>query len=486
MMILFACSLSFTISIIDYKRIRTDTVESNIKQVNSIEDMVEQTLQTVEKVNHYFNNEIAEQMKKASVELIEKYEENPDFSTWDFQLLKEKYDADIYIINQENVITHSSFLPDIGLDFNRCCKKIAKVLENRLKSGEFHHDGIDLEQETGHVKKYSYMATRDKKYLIQLGVLLEDKAVFQDFDFIKANHYLAQKYPPINEINILNIAGKPFGKNPREKWLTVERREAFNKALTSGEKVELEGHIEDQQVIYRYVPYKSEYDYGTTQQKVIEIIYNQNTIQAILDRNKQIFYIQLFIIFAVTIVISFIIAKWVSRPMYLAFHDSLTGLKNRAAFDEMALDTFNNRAKLALFMIDLDHFKTVNDCLGHDSGDQLLKNVAKTIEKAVDKIGEVYRYGGDEFIVVLYISDRRLVNDVAKELISAIQLSINNTNSLAADHVTASIGIAIRPEHGTDIQTLYKKADIALYQSKAKGKAQYHVFDQDMLCSTVD
>lgn len=476
-MILLACSLSFMISIIDYQRMRSHTVESNVNQVNAIEDMVQQTLQTVEKVNYYYNDELAEQMRRASVQLIEKYEENPDFSTWDFQALKETYHADIYIINQSNTIIYSSFLPDMGLNFNQCCKKIAKVLENRRKSGEFHHDGIDLEQKTGHVKKYSYMATKDKKYLIQLGVLLENKAVFQEFDFLKANHDLAQKYPSIEEINVLNIAGKPFGKTLSGKWLTAERREAFNEALTSGEKIELEGEKDQRQVIYRYVPYKSEYDYGTTQQKVIEIIYNQSVIESILERNKQIFYIQLFIILTVTIMVAFVISKWMSRPMYLAFHDSLTGLKNRAAFDEMAREALDTHEKLALFMIDLDHFKTVNDCLGHDSGDQLLINVAKTINKTVDKKGEVYRYGGDEFLVVLYVSDREIVSNMAKQLLSAIQQAINETNSLAARHVTASIGISMRPEHGRDIQTLYKKADIALYQSKAKGKAQYQIFD---------
>lgn len=481
MMVLFAFSITIFISMIDYKRMKANTVESNRQLVNHIERTVQYTLNTLEKVYYYFDDKTAKQMKMFTEELLEKYEKSPDFSTWDYNALKEKSSMDIYIINKENTVIYSSFPSDIGLDFDKCCKKIAPIIQERRKLGGFYQDGIDLEQKTGKVRKYSYTATRDHQYVIQLGALLENEDVFRKFNFLETNDELVHQYPSIDDINILNIQGMPFGK-PVDAWLTNQRKDAFDQVLSTGKTVEVKQQQDDREVVYRYIPYLSLYDKGTTRQKVIEIIYNDHLIQSILAQNKKKFLLQLFIILTITVIISFIITKWVARPMYLAFHDCLTGLKNRAAFEELMTTTLPKKGdKIALFMIDLDNFKVINDCLGHDAGDLLLKNVAKKIEKTIDKKGSVFRFGGDEFVVIFYTNKQDIVEEAANELISALQHSIDRTNELTKEKVSASIGIAIQPQHGEDMQTLYKKADIALYQSKNKGKAQYQIFEEAML-----
>src|SRR5690606_18512536 len=122
--------------------------------------------QTIEKAYYLFGKEISSQMEASSRYLIGLYQRNPSFDEWNFTALKNMLGFDIYIINEQNVITHSSYPEDIGLDFNVCCPKLSQTITERRNSGEFFADGIDIEQTSGNIKKYSYMATPDKKYTI--------------------------------------------------------------------------------------------------------------------------------------------------------------------------------------------------------------------------------------------------------------------------------------------------------------------------------
>ncbi len=152
-----------------------------------------------------------------------------------------------------------------------------------------------------------------------------------------------------------------------------------------------------------------------------------------------------------------------------ALHDSLTDLPNRV----LLLDRLNqaihanqrNNHQLALFMIDLDRFKEINDTLGHHYGDIILQHVANRMRKALHKSSTVARLGGDEFAVLLpSIDDIQAPANVAMEIINAIDQPFLLEEQ--AFHVGASIGIAIFPEHGTDTSTLMRHADIAMYVTK--------------------
>lgn len=169
MMIAFAIMISFMIAIIDHMRLKEQVLDNNQFQVQQIEEHVEEALRNIEKAYLLFGENIAEKMESNSQYLNSLYATQPSFDEWDFQELKELLGLDIYIINDQNVITHSSFEEDIGLDFNVCCQKLAFILDQRRGEGSFYDDGIDIEQQTGYLKKYSYMATEDKKYMIQLG-----------------------------------------------------------------------------------------------------------------------------------------------------------------------------------------------------------------------------------------------------------------------------------------------------------------------------
>ena len=478
-MILFAIIISFTITFIDHQRLKNEVKKNEQFHIEQIENIVEYSLNTIGKAYFLFESETATKMKSSSELQISKYEEQPNNDQWYLQEIKTMKEFDIYIINEDFVITHSSFQEDIGLDFTACCRKLASVLEERRQSGNFYDDGMDIEQHTGFVKKYSYMATRDKKYMIQLGYSLQDGVIFQEFNFLDTIEDLEKRYPSVDNINVLNMGGNLLGIPIEEMRLTEERRVAFERTLSTQEMTEIREEVNGEVTIYRYIPYTSKYDEGTTKNKVIEIVYNEKNLQDVLTGNKRTFYIQLSVILMVAVVIALLIAKWLAKPMYLAFHDSLTGLKNRAAFDELLRSALLDKNDgLALVMLDLDNFKLVNDYYGHDKGDMLLKNVARTLKTFAGAKDVSARLGGDEFAMIIRSSDLKEIKKTADQMIAAVR-DICEEIKLDGERVTVSIGIAHAPEHGTTPAELYKNADTALYRSKAKGKNQFCFYQNE-------
>lgn len=171
------------------------------------------------------------------------------------------------------------------------------------------------------------------------------------------------------------------------------------------------------------------------------------------------------------------------RLEYLARYDPLSGLPNRALFqDRLAqalLRAKRSRSSIALMYIDLDRFKLVNDRFGHAAGDQLLKSVAKRLSSALRETDTAARFGGDEFVVLVErLEDASAAERVARKLLDAFVPAFElDGNSLS---VTPSIGIAIHPENGEDIDTLIKNADTAMYCSKRMGRNTFQVYDPEL------
>jgi diguanylate cyclase (GGDEF)-like protein len=166
-----------------------------------------------------------------------------------------------------------------------------------------------------------------------------------------------------------------------------------------------------------------------------------------------------------------------------AYHDLLTQLPNRLLFEQrfqQALDeAYTSGWLVALLFIDLDRFKQVNDSLGHFVGDQLLEQVARRMESSVGPRNTLARLGGDEFACVMpQINDPILAMDLAQSI-----LAIFNEPFTILDHqlfLTANIGISIYPHNGTDILTLQRNADIAMYRIKRRGVSGFQYFTADM------
>ncbi|WP_292043856.1 bifunctional diguanylate cyclase/phosphodiesterase [Massilia sp. UBA6681] len=176
-----------------------------------------------------------------------------------------------------------------------------------------------------------------------------------------------------------------------------------------------------------------------------------------------------------------------ARVHHMAYHDSLTGLPNRALLSdrlECALRAAQRNAKdgkgrLAVMFLDLDRFKTINDSLGHATGDQLLREVARRLGTAVRDSDTVARLGGDEFVVLLpEVGGARECAQVADKIIGLLATPYPfEGRSL---HITPSIGICLYPDDGKDVDTLMRHADAAMYHAKAAGRNNYQFFDQRM------
>lgn len=166
----------------------------------------------------------------------------------------------------------------------------------------------------------------------------------------------------------------------------------------------------------------------------------------------------------------------------MVYRDHLTGLPNRYLLHDhltQALDQANkNNQTIGVMFIDLDRFKFINDTLGHDVGDHLLIEVAKRLQSCVSKTDTVCRQGGDEFIILL-------PNTTSDDMTKSAQKIVNVFNhSIILDgqemFVTPSVGIALYPSDGKDIETLIKNADTAMYRVKEQGKNSFQFYTPDM------
>ena len=173
--------------------------------------------------------------------------------------------------------------------------------------------------------------------------------------------------------------------------------------------------------------------------------------------------------------------KYEEKIQQMAFHDSLTGLPNRKLFSDrlgiVLAQAKRNKKKVGIVMLDLDNFKDVNDTLGHDVGDTLLKAVAERLSGTLRKSDTVARFGGDEFVLIF--PDMEII----EEAIQVVQKIIDRFNKpfLIDTHqlvVTTSIGIAVYPNDGMDEEILMKNADIAMYQAKQAGRARYQLYKE--------
>lgn len=168
---------------------------------------------------------------------------------------------------------------------------------------------------------------------------------------------------------------------------------------------------------------------------------------------------------------------------HMAYHDPLTGLPNRALFNDRAevaiAQAKRSGGPLAMLYLDLDRLKLVNDTLGHDKGDEVIKDIGLDVSRIIREGDTVARTGGDEYAILLTgLADAEAPGAVAGRIIQAIKRP--RTLSGQSVTVTASIGIATYPEDGTDAQALLKSADMAMYAAKERGGDGYELYSHLM------
>lgn len=167
---------------------------------------------------------------------------------------------------------------------------------------------------------------------------------------------------------------------------------------------------------------------------------------------------------------------------YHAYHDKLTGLLNRASYQQDIKNLINfaneNQKKFAIMLLDFDRFKNINDTLGHGIGDQLLQECSIRLKQSIPTNGRVYRVGGDEFIIILQDATESYCKHIAETILDTFSRAL--TVSIYQISITPSIGISLYPENGSTSETLLKNADTSMYLAKSKGRNQYEVFSPEL------
>ena len=198
------------------------------------------------------------------------------------------------------------------------------------------------------------------------------------------------------------------------------------------------------------------------------IYYEKASIAPMFIDNKVIGYIA----------IKLNITKYVEQERkvkFLAYHDPLTSLPNRHQFEQFFTNTvIKEKRTSALLFIDLDHFKKINDTLGHHAGDELLKIFAQRLQTEISHKDFIARIGGDEFVAVLDTDNPSIVAKVAKRIIRSLENPMNVQNHQL--NITTSIGVALFPQDGKTLNTLLKHADTAMYKAKTDGRNNFHFF----------
>lgn len=171
------------------------------------------------------------------------------------------------------------------------------------------------------------------------------------------------------------------------------------------------------------------------------------------------------------------------RLYYLAHYDNLSKLPNRLAFHDRLRQAISqakrSQHEVAVMFLDLDGFKEVNDTLGHNAGDQVIREVATRLSAAMRETDTIARFGGDEFTILLSdIEERKGVETAAQKIIEAVAKPIQIENADA--QVTTSIGISLFPQDGDDIDTLIRQADMAMYAAKGAGKNKFLFFKSNL------
>lgn len=174
------------------------------------------------------------------------------------------------------------------------------------------------------------------------------------------------------------------------------------------------------------------------------------------------------------------------RFHHLAHYDDLTSLPNRRSAIELLSrvlsETKDESQGVVVMLVDLDDFKRVNDSLGHGVGDKLLVHAARRIQKSVRENDSVFRLGGDEFLVLATQDEDSEVDasGMAKRVLDSFEKPFSLSEDRFELSISPSIGVALAPEHGTDVEDLIRHADMAMYAAKYNGRNCYYVFDENM------
>lgn len=484
---IFAIFLAIVfISILNYNNTRDIIKDKFINKQKMVEQNILKTISHVNDAYLIGEDKLNSEMKKYSLYMREKYRENPNIEEWDLKKLQEKFNNyyDIYIINSDLKVVKTTVKKDIGLDFKKFTG-FAEVLKKRLNGDEFVADRIDLTINTGEMKKFSYIPTYDNKYLLELGVNINDRfPQLQKLDIFSSAAQLSQEYDIVEEISFYkyNPANQDVGK------FNINKKPYIKRDIDNSKKDFVQqAYLSDQIKINKYergrITYTSKYFPALLTQKnttdswwnsyVVNIVYNNQNMLSEINQERSYFLLNTSIMLILFLIFIAVVSYLLKKFEYQSYHDKLTDLPNRKFFEEefkkLSEIAQKNKREMAVIFLDIDNFKEVNDNFGHDIGDRMLKEVADRLKDNLHKKDILSRLGGDEFIMVIPdITSRDQIINYLEKILDDFKKPLTIKNG--EFYISISLGVSIFPSDGDNLEDLLKKADNAMYKAKQEQK----------------
>lgn len=481
--ILLALGMIFVFST-QYTNIR-DVVE---EKYNSQQQMVEKNiLQTVDYINNAYTiaeKQLNQEMREYSEQMVEKYREDPEVLEWDLAQLQERFTGyDIYIVNKDLKIIKTTYEEDLGLDFSQF-GSFATILKERMAGNDFEVDRMDLSTQAGEIKKYSYMPSPDNKFLFELSVSIEDQyPSFKSLNLFKNATSLTNEYEMVEAIGFYSVEPLNYGvaklRNNKKPYLNPDvpefeeelaRQAVINNAMQSS-TINMEGI----QKRYRFFPALTSNPVNRQRWNsyVVGIVYNDQVKQTEIAGHRNLFLINTFLMAVLFISFIAVVVYLLKKFEHQAHHDKLTGLANRKYFAEAFIKlknkVDNTGGNIGIVFIDIDNFKIINDTYGHDTGDEVIKNIAYRMNNSLKEKDLKARMGGDEFLIALAdLSSKEKIMEITQRLIGELKKPLFIRGQEIP--ISVSAGISFYPDDGIELEPLITQADSAMYKAKKADK----------------
>jgi diguanylate cyclase len=473
--VIFTFIIILILSLFNRNVLQQNIKEEQLENWQLVESHIVNDMQTVDKAHLFFDTIAASEMEQELQVLRAYYQENPDIYSWDIDAIKARTGMEFYIINNVNKVVISTYTPSIGLDFEACCERFADLLDERRNSDEFFADGLDNSAVTKELWKYSYLSTHDHQYILEFGTKVDELPIFQAFNFFDSIELLMNQYEDLNSIRVLNNEG--FILQSPDEWSSILDfpkilQQAYEEAQATNKPTQVIETLPNHRTLTnRFVPYEAEFQRGVSTNRIIYFQYsNEDELKLLQKNTKQIIFSLIFGLIVAIILLAVLKAFLVST-IRRATKDHLTGLYNRSSYLEYMETHLTNKTNtpLGLLVIDLDNFKYINDTFGHNEGDVVLRQFAKTLVKVANEQYAV-RFGGDEFALIISDATEEKMQEIVNRLYKEItQLETTFPNWT---FVSVSIGGARQTQHDTEL-SLFMRADKALYYAKETGKNRY-------------
>ncbi len=481
LLILIALIMMYVFSI-QYTSIREVIEKKYYNQQQLVEKNILQTVSYINDAYQIAEQQLNQEMREYSQQMVAKYQDNPDVMEWDLATLQERFQGyDIYIVDQDLKIIRTTYQDDLGLDFSQF-GSFATILRERMAGDTFAVDRLDLSTQAGEIRKYSYMPGPDHQYLFELSVSIEERyPFFQSLNLFKDATTLTQEYELVEDIGFYSVEPLRQGvaklRNTKRPYLNPDvpeveeklARDAVNtNAMQRGTQT-----IDGIQRSYRFFPALTstkENEQGWNSY-VVGIVYNDQVMQDEIDGHRYLFMINVVSMAVLFVGFIAVVVYLLRKFEYQAHHDKLTGLANRKHFVE-SFSRLRNRADangdcIGVVFIDIDKFKEINDSHGHDTGDAVLRSIASRTENHLKEKDLKARMGGDEFLIALAdLKSKEQITEVAVRLMAELKkpLSVNGREI----PVSVSGGISVYPDDSRNLETLISKADMAMYEEKRR------------------